>query len=674
VSELAYLVIREGGKWSDVFRLVPGQAATIGRAPTSQIVLKDDRCSRNHVEVFFSSGEWILRDLDSRNGTMVGSQRIIGDHILHAGDIIRIGRSQLIFVHTLADAFSDASSIARNGSGGDGLGTVVEEPGSVLDDIGPAKITHRKGQTRFLEPDFPGDIGSAIEPGISKVGRAAAKLCRLAFELAKSPDVPSVAQLALDGLAQGTPIDAGAVMLLPEEYEGPPKSDALEVVSSRSSSAHRYHRLPHTLAETVIREGEAVLARNVLGDSSLGSRDSQGEIHTTSVICAPIRQGESILGLIHLYSIDPNRVPDPDDLEFTLAVADTVAVALENLKRREELAENLTQVRTENVQLRERLGVQSQMIGKSPVVRQLADEIARAAASNATVLIRGESGAGKELVARGVHNSSPRRDNVFVALNCAALSAELLASELFGHERGAFTGATERKIGKFEAAHKGTIMLDEIGEMSPGLQAKFLRVLEGHPFERVGGSKPISVDVRVIAATNRDLEKAVVEGIFRRDLYFRLRVLEIVVPALRKRPEDIPLLADFFLRKFNAETGRRIVGFTDSAKEKLVTYLWPGNVRELKNVIERAVVLCRGQQIDESDLLVTKLATAGDTAEAEAAAEEFLPASLEDIERRYILATLNHTSWNKSRTATILGIERSTLDRKIRRYGLEDVK
>jgi Nif-specific regulatory protein len=674
VSELAYLVIREGGKWSDVFRLVPGQAATIGRAPTSQIVLKDDRCSRNHVEVFFSGGQWVLRDLDSRNGTMVGSQRIIGDCVLHAGDIIRIGRSQLIFVHTLADAFSDASSIARNGSGGDGLGTVVEEAGSVLDDIGPAKITHRKGQTRFLEPGFSGDMGAATEPGISKVGRAAAKLCRLAFELAKAPDVPSVAQLALDGLAQGTPIDAGAVMLLPEEYEGPPKIDALEIVASRSTSAHRYHRLPHMLAETVIREGEAVLARNVLGDSSIGSRDSQGEIHTTSVICAPIRQGESILGLIHLYSIDPNRIPDPDDLEFTLAVADTVAVALENLKRREELAENLTQVRTENVQLRERLGVQSQMIGKSPVVRQVADEIARAAASNATVLIRGESGVGKELVARGIHNSSPRRDNVFVALNCAALSAELLASELFGHERGAFTGATERKIGKFEAAHKGTIMLDEIGEMSPGLQAKFLRVLEGHPFERVGGSKPISVDVRVIAATNRDLEKAVVEGIFRRDLYFRLRVLEIVVPALRKRPEDIPLLADFFLRKFNAETGRRITGFTDSAKEKLVTYLWPGNVRELKNVIERAVVLCRGQQIDEGDLLVTKLATAGDTAEAEAAAEEFLPASLEDIERRYILATLNHTSWNKSRTANILGIERSTLDRKIRRYGLEEVK
>jgi len=669
VSELAYLVIREGGKWSDVFRLIPGQTATIGRAPTNQIVLKDDRCSRNHVEVFFTDGQWILRDLDSRNGTIIAAQRIVGDHLLRAGDIIRIGHSQLIFVHTLAEAFSDSSAVVRGGMARDGTELALSgDDASSLEDYGPTTITHRRVQTRFLEPD------QAEEAGGSKVGRAAAKLCRLAFELAKSPDIASVAGLALDGLAQGTQSDAGAVMLLPNDYQGPLKVDALETVASRSSSAHRYHRVPHFLAETVLREGEAVLARNIMGDSSLGSRDSQGEIRTISVICAPVRRSGKIHGLIHLYSIDPERVSDPDDLEFTLAVADTVAVALENIKRRQELAENLTQVRTENVQLRERLGVQSQIIGKSHVIRQVANEIAQAASSNATVLIRGESGVGKELVARGIHYSSPRHNNVFVCLNCAALSAELLASELFGHERGAFTGATERKIGKFESAHRGTLMLDEIGEMSPGLQAKFLRVLEGHPFERVGGSKPISVDVRVIAATNRDLEKAVVEGNFRRDLYFRLRVLEVTVPPLRKRPEDIPILADYFLKKFNAETGRKLAGFTDQARKKLITYLWPGNVRELKNVIERAVVLCHGQQIDEGDLLLTKLATAGDTAEAELASEEFLPASLADIERRYIQATLNHTGWNKSRTATILEIERSTLDRKIRRYGLEEIR
>jgi transcriptional regulator with GAF, ATPase, and Fis domain len=349
-----------------------------------------------------------------------------------------------------------------------------------------------------------------------------------------------------------------------------------------------------------------------------------------------------------------------------------VAVALTNLTRRQELADNLTQVRTENVQLRERLGVRSEIIGESQVIKHVTEEIAQAAASNATVLVRGESGVGKELVARAVHDSSPRRDNVFVCLNCAALSEELLASELFGHERGAFTGATDRKIGKFEAAHKGTLMLDEIGEMSPGIQAKFLRVLEGHPFERVGGSKPITADVRVIAATNRDLEKDVAEGRFRRDLYFRLRVLEIVVPALRKRCEDIPILAEYFLGRFNEETGRKIRGFTPEATTQLCSYLWPGNVRELKNVIERAVVLCRGREIGQDDLLLTKLSTAGDTGRPLPADLRFAPASLADVERIHILATLQHTGWNKSRAASILGIERSTLDRKIQRYALAE--
>ncbi|MBN1393727.1 MAG: sigma-54-dependent Fis family transcriptional regulator, partial [Pirellulales bacterium] len=341
--------------------------------------------------------------------------------------------------------------------------------------------------------------------------------------------------------------------------------------------------------------------------------------------------------------------------------------------RRQELTDNLSRVRSENVELRERLGIRSDIIGRSPAIRQVTDEIARAADSNSTVLIRGESGVGKELVARGIHYNSQRKDNVFICLNCAALSADLLASELFGHERGAFTGATERKIGKFEAAHKGTLMLDEIGEMSPSLQAKFLRVLEGHSFERVGGSKPVKVDVRVIAATNRDLERDVADGRFRRDLYFRLRVLEIVVPALRKRKEDISLLADYFLQKFNAETGRKIKGFTPAATDQLQKYLWPGNVRELKNVVERAVVLCRANEIDVDDLLLTKLATAGDTEMSAPGSDGFRPASLNDVERRHIFNTLNHTGWNKSKAAGILGIERSTLDRKIRRYRLEQV-
>lgn len=664
MSELAYFVIREGTKWTDVFRLVPGQAVTIGRAPTNQIVIRDERCSRNHAEVFVSEGQWVLRDLESRNGTVVGEQLVKGDCPLKPGDIVRIGHSQLVFVNRLSEAFSDPSAVLRRPDRR--VRETSDDDSSVLGPYEPATITHRRGQTRFLEP------GEAGESSESATGLAAANLCRLAFELAKAPDPVKLADLALGGLFESTKVDSGAVLLLPRDLTTEPRSADLEILASRTNSEHRYHRVSNLLAATVLREGEAVLARNVMGDSALGSRDSKGEILATSVICAPIRHMQKMVGLIHLYSTDPERVPDPEDLEFTLAVADTLAVAMANLNQRQELAEDLTQARIENVQLRERLGVQSEIVGNSPGMRAVAEEISRAAASKATLLIRGESGVGKELVARAVHYSSQRKKSVFVCLNCAALSEDLLASELFGHERGAFTGATDRKIGKFEAAAEGTLMLDEIGEMSPSIQAKFLRVLEGHPFERVGGSKPIKVDVRVIAATNRDLERDVAEGRFRRDLFFRLRVLEIIVPPLRKRPEDIIELANHFLERFKSETGRKIRGFTERAVQQLVNYRWPGNVRELKNVVERAVVLCRGEHIDQEDLLLSKLSTAGDSAGPALLEQPFQPSSMDEMERQHILATLNFTNWNKSRASVLLGIERSTLDRKIRRYGLAD--
>ncbi len=300
----------------------------------------------------------------------------------------------------------------------------------------PTTITHRRGHTKFLAPGKEEEEGEEGD-GVSKVGRAAAKLCRLAFELAKAPDLAAMADLALAGLAEGTQTDAGALLLLPVNVQGPPRGEDLEIIASQSSSSHYYHRVSNFLASTVMREGEAVLARNVTDDSALGTRDSRGDILATGVICAPVRRGNQAFGLIHLYSTDATIAPDPDDLEFTLAVADTVAVAVENIRHRQELTENLTRVRTENVELREKLGIRSEIIGHSAVVHQVTEAIAKAAPSNATVLIRGESGVGKELVARGVHNNGPRRDNVFVCLNCAALSTELLASELFGHERGA---------------------------------------------------------------------------------------------------------------------------------------------------------------------------------------------------------------------------------------------
>jgi Nif-specific regulatory protein len=670
---LAYLVIREGSKWTDVFRLVPGRTVTIGRAPTNQIVIKDERCSRHHAELFCNKDRWVLRDLESRNGTLVGLERVEGDRILAPGEVIRIAHAQLAFVHDLSEAFPEnrVAIAAEDETAGQ-----REDDSSVLASSELTMITHRRGQTRFLAPESVDEEALAT----SKVAKAARRLFRLAFELARQTDVKKVAELALSGLFESTAIDAGGVLSLPRGFNDIPTGSDLKVIGSRSDTDVRYHRVSDFLATMVMREGEAVLARNVEDDSTLGGRDSQGDIHATSLVCAPIRQEGKVLGVIHLYSTDPQRVTDADDLEFALAVADMVALAITNLSVQQELSENLLLTKDEISQLRRQLGEHSEILGSSRGILQVQQEVARAAPSRATVLIRGESGVGKELVARAVHFASPRKNGPFVCLNCAALSETLLESELFGHERGAFTGATERKVGKFEAADQGTLMLDEIGEMSPTIQAKFLRVLEGHPFERVGGSKAIKVDVRVISATNRDLETAVAEGKFRRDLYFRLRVVEILVPPLRKRPEDIVELADYFLDRYMVEIGRRMKGYTTDARNEMLRYRWPGNVRELKNVIERAVVLARGEYVDVDDLKLSNIATASDSGDltphvgrlpGAASDGDFEVLTLAELEQRHIQDTLENFGWNKSQTAKTLGIERSTLDRKIRRYGLE---
>ncbi len=291
---LAYLVIREGSKWTDVFRLVPGRTVTIGRAATNQIIVKDERCSRNHAEVFLTNGNWTLRDLDSRNGTIVGDQPVKGDRTLNPGDVIRISQCQLAFVHDLSKAFPDQSAVRQTAGSNvlDGDDTFAIPSSALSDDSfdvdisnEPTTITHRRGETRFLKP-------SKEDTAAPRVGRAAATLCRLAFELAKQGDIEAVANKALDGLFESTKVDAGAVWLAPRGKAESISFDKLEVVAARTDVEPRYHRVSEFLANTVLREGEAVLARNVADDSMLGTRDSKGEIRSTCVLCAPIRRGQ----------------------------------------------------------------------------------------------------------------------------------------------------------------------------------------------------------------------------------------------------------------------------------------------------------------------------------------------------------------------------------------------
>jgi DNA-binding NtrC family response regulator len=312
------------------------------------------------------------------------------------------------------------------------------------------------------------------------------------------------------------------------------------------------------------------------------------------------------------------------------------------------------------------------LIGSGPGMRRVFEMIQKVAETDLTVLIRGESGTGKELVAQALHQRSPRRSRPFVAVNCAAISKELVESELFGHEKGAFTGADARRIGRFEAANGGTIFLDEIGDMAPETQAKVLRVLQEHEFERVGGTAPVDVDVRVVAATHRDLEEEVKSGRFREDLYYRLKVVEVDLPPLRERLEDLPALVERFSVQLAERLERERVRISPEALARLACHGWPGNVRELRNVIERAGVLCSGERIEEVDLQLDR-APAGDAPRASDADASFRDAkrkAVEDFERDYLLGALRENGGNISRTAAAIGMVRQSLQQKIRELGL----
>ncbi|MGZ3438966.1 MAG: sigma-54-dependent transcriptional regulator [Polyangia bacterium] len=324
-------------------------------------------------------------------------------------------------------------------------------------------------------------------------------------------------------------------------------------------------------------------------------------------------------------------------------------------------------LRAEAGHLRERLSEKhriNNIIGSSPAMQQVFDAVLQVAPSRASVLINGESGTGKELIAAAIHEHSPRAKKPFVKLHCAALAESLLESELFGHERGSFTGAVGRREGRFEQADGGTLFLDEIGEISPSIQVKLLRFLQEHEFERVGGNQTIKVDVRVITATNRNLLQRVKDGLFREDLYYRLNVVSVEMPPLRGRPSDIPLLAAHFLAKYSRENEKGIEGFTDDALARLANYDWPGNVRELENAIERAVVVCKKARIGVEDFAASIA-----TAEKRPDGMPVIPgAKMEDLERYAILKTLEHTGGSTSRAAEILGISPRTIQYRLQQY------
>jgi two-component system response regulator HydG len=344
---------------------------------------------------------------------------------------------------------------------------------------------------------------------------------------------------------------------------------------------------------------------------------------------------------------------------------------IEELKILVQKALEYYRLREENLTLKERLGSRfdfSRIIGKGRKMKELFDFLAQVAPSEATVMILGESGTGKELVANAIHHNSPRTQQPFVKVACAALPETLLESELFGHEKGAFTGAIARREGRFQAAHRGTIFLDEVGEMSPAIQTKLLRVLQEREFEPVGSSRTVKVDVRVIAATNKDLGKEIKEGRFREDLFYRLNVIPIHLPPVRERKEDIPALANHFLSLYREKNKKEIKEISPKALDLLIRHDWPGNIRELENCLERAVIVARGELIAPADLppAIQNLPAGKEDAEIP------FPAgiSLQEAEKALILKTLEDAGGNRSRAAEILGINRRTLQMKLKEYGM----
>lgn len=660
----AYLIIQLGSRWTDILRLQPEQPILVGRSSDCQIVVKDERVSRKHAQISPQEGGWIVEDLGSRNGTQVAGQTIPGRHSLSDGETIHVGGCAITFSRTLNQGLRAA----------EGSRFAQESIGNQATEEVPPTIVNRLSNSQWSSEGSGPPVPAGPFKPAPKVVQADpwSFFYRLIFDLVACSSPEAAAQVALDRLLDRLHLSSGGVVTLEASQSSVERVPPMAVLATRQPPGGSYHRASDFLVQTVSSENQALLARNVKDDSKLSVARASGQREVVSSICAPLRLretgGEEVIGFIHVYSSGEERMLSESDLELAVGVADNLAIAITRQQQNAELARSLETSRRQVDLLQQQLDQSITMVGDSQTLAKVKQAIERAGPTHATVLVRGESGVGKELVARGIHYASERREAPLICLNCAALAPTLLESELFGHEKGAFTGATERKIGKFEAADGGTLLLDEVGEMSAELQAKFLRVLEGQAFERLGGHKAIQTDVRVIAATNRALEEAVQAKEFRADLYYRLRVIEIDVPPLRERLEDIPQLVEHFLEQLRHHAARRLNGVSPAALELLTRHAWPGNVRELRNVIERAVVLGSNSTIEPEDLSLSSLGASASQAAGDKGGSSFRPIALAELEKEHILAMLEYANGNKTKASQLLGIERSTLDRKLKRY------
>ena len=582
----------------------------LGRDWECRVVLNDPQCSRKHARVYANEDGWWIEDNGSSNGTFVNGQTV-REARLGEGHLIRIGGSSFIFTEAANKAAKSEEKPTSEQRGGANQTLVFGESHDPMD-TGQYTLSFLKGHD--WGPDF-------------------FFLFQLSVKLLGIDDSETMIQTCMKRLSERTDASAAGFLWASDGGELTPK-----VVFPKELANEL--KLDPELTRRVVAQGHAIRFEY----------DAEAEGGFADSICVPLSSDGEIKGAIHLYSKGSRF----DDSHFKLAcaIANIMVRSLDRGDRHKVLA-------ADHSRLKEKSATFDELLGESPKMLELKSKINRVAKASGCVLIRGESGSGKELVARAIHKASPRNSRPMLSVNCAAIPRDLMESQLFGHKKGSFTSADRDHSGWFEQADRGTLFLDEIGELTLEGQAKLLRTLEGHPFLPVGGTEEISVDVRVICATNRDLKEFVAEKKFREDLFYRLSVYELYIPPLRDREADIEMLMSHFLDHFRTQHGKHDLTLAREAKARLIGYQWPGNVRQLRNVIDSAVVMAETNEVQSEDLGIRE-ATDG----------EFETLRIDHWERKLIVDALKRTSNNVPSAAELLGISRATLYRKIEQYGV----
>lgn len=602
---------------------------SIGREPYNQISVLDSLVSRRHCVIRRDGRGFLIQDLDSRNGTFVNNVPV-KERLLAGGDQIQIGRSILLFQGLQEEPSVENSSLR-----------LYFEPTHDA-----TTVVLRKQEAIYMQPAQL-QVLATNERTVHDLN----VLLNFSKSLNSIDGLPALQQKVLEAVLEISPADRVSILLAEEGTE-----EFTSVIGwDRQLGSNQPIQASQRILKRVIEENLAVLSNDLPSDETFEEAQSPPIPRGRAVLAVPLQLQNKTLGALYLDTASQGARFDSALLQLVTALGNIAALAIENASHLERLGD-------ENRRLRQELNIQHNMVGESQHMREVYQFISRVGPRESTVLIRGESGTGKELVARAIHNNSARSGRPFVAINCAAIVETLLESELFGHERGAFTGAIAQKKGKLEIAEGGTVFLDEVGELAPSLQAKLLRVLQEREFERVGGTRSIKLDIRLITSTNVDLNEASRSGKFRRDLYYRLNVLSIEIPPLRERVDDIPLLAGYFTARYSEKIKRRTLGISPKTMICLRRYSWPGNVRELENAIERAIVMGSTELIlpeDLPDSILEEITASGEPVTA-------LHVGIREAKKKLIEAAIEQTNGNLTEAAAILGVHPNHLYRLVR--------